>query len=73
MQMNEPGMKDELRRPTMLLITGTMPLAMLFFGPLANEVAIEGILVVTGALLAGLGLVFDRYKYEGTGDRETVC
>jgi DHA3 family macrolide efflux protein-like MFS transporter len=55
-----------------IISTGAMPLAMLFFGPLADLVEIEGILVVTGALLAGLGLVFGRYKYEETGRRETA-
>ncbi|HEY8344645.1 MAG TPA: MFS transporter [Bacillota bacterium] len=46
-----------------IISTGAMPLAMLFFGPLADLVKIEGILVVTGAFLAGLGAVFGRYKY----------
>ena len=46
-----------------IISSGAMPLGMLFFGPLADEVAIEGILVVTGVLLAGLGVVFGRYKY----------
>ena len=46
-----------------IISTGAMPFAMLFFGPLADLVAIEGILVVTGALLAGLGVAFGQYKY----------
>ena len=45
-----------------IISSGAMPLAMLMFGPLADAVAIEGILVVTGFLLAGLGVVFGRYK-----------
>ena len=56
-----------------IIAAGAMPLAMLFFGPLADLLKIEWILVVTGALLAGLGLVFGRYKYEETGRRETAC
>lgn len=46
-----------------IISTGAMPFAMLFFGPLADLVEIEGILVVTGAFLAGLGVAFGRYKY----------
>lgn len=45
-----------------IIAAGAMPLAMLLFGPLADLVPIEGILVVTGALLAGLGVVFSKYK-----------
>lgn len=35
-----------------------MPLAMLFFGPLADTVRIEAILIVTGALLVLVGAIF---------------
>jgi len=51
-----------------IITAGAMPLAMLFFGPLADEIAIEKILVVTGLLLAWLGVVFGRYKPERTGN-----
>lgn len=43
-----------------LTALAAMPLAMLGFGPLADAMRIETILVVTGALLAVVGLVFRR-------------
>lgn len=45
-----------------IIAAGAMPVAMLLFGPLADVVPIEWILIVTGAMLAGLGVIFSRYK-----------
>ena len=45
-----------------IISAGAMPVAMLLFGPLADVVAVETILLATGVLLAGLGVVFPRYN-----------
>jgi DHA3 family macrolide efflux protein-like MFS transporter len=39
-----------------MISTSIMPLGMLLFGPLAELVRIEWMLVATGVLMAGLGL-----------------
>lgn len=45
-----------------IITSASMPVAMLLFGPLADVVSVELILLVTGAMLAGLGVVVSRYK-----------
>lgn len=50
--------------------SGTMPVAMLLFGPLADQVAIEYILLVAGLLLAvgGLLMLIDRVIRDGEAE-----
>lgn len=43
-----------------ILSTGIYPIAMLFYGPLSDQIAIKYILIVTGILLIILGLIFNR-------------
>ncbi|NLY43159.1 MAG: MFS transporter [Clostridiaceae bacterium] len=51
-----------------IISAGVMPIAMLLFGPLADMVSIESILMVTGAMLAGLGILFSKFsRYNKTG------
>lgn len=54
----EPGMMGRVFSILQITALASMPLAMLGFGPLADAVRIEGILLVTGALLALVGVVF---------------
>lgn len=51
----------------MMVSTSVMPLGMLFFGPLADQVQIELILLITGGLmvLGGVLMVLDRGIREG--------
>ena len=46
-----------------LIITGTVPVAILFYGPLADVVRIETILLISSALLAAVGVI---YSFSGT-------
>ncbi|MCL2146205.1 MAG: MFS transporter [Synergistaceae bacterium] len=41
-----------------LTITGTVPIAILFFGPLANVVRVEAILLVSSVMLATVGVIY---------------
>jgi len=51
-----------------MLMTSAMPLGMLIFGPLAEVIAIEGILVATGAAIVLLsGLVFLNRRLRAVG------
>lgn len=45
-----------------MIASGVMPVAMLAFGPLADAVSIEWLLVVTGVMLAILALLLTRNK-----------
>jgi DHA3 family macrolide efflux protein-like MFS transporter len=45
-----------------IITSASIPVAMLLFGPLADVVSIESILLVTGAMLAGLGVFVSRYR-----------
>lgn len=60
-QENVPN--DRLGRTFSILqivSTGIYPIAMLVYGPLADVIAIKYILIVTGLLLVGLGLLFNK-------------
>jgi DHA3 family macrolide efflux protein-like MFS transporter len=43
-----------------LIITGTVPVAILFYGPLADVVRVETILLISSALLAVVGVLYLR-------------
>lgn len=43
-----------------ILSTGIYPIAMLFYGPLSDQIAIKYILIVTGLLLILLGFIFNQ-------------
>ena len=45
-----------------MIASGVMPIAMLAFGPLADAVSIEWLLVGTGVMLAVLALLLTRNK-----------
>jgi len=45
-----------------IITSASMPVAMLLFGPLADVVSVELILLVTGIMLAGLGFIVSRYR-----------
>ncbi|MDL2272840.1 hypothetical protein LJC23_07420, partial [Desulfovibrio sp. OttesenSCG-928-I05] len=56
----DPAMMGRVFSILQLVSMSSMPFAMMLFGPLADRIAIEPLLVVTGALLAITGLVFAR-------------
>jgi len=41
-----------------IIMAGTVPIAILFFGPLADAVRIESIFIVSSALLAAVGVIY---------------
>jgi DHA3 family macrolide efflux protein-like MFS transporter len=41
-----------------IISASAMPIAILFFGPLADIVSVEAILIVSGALLVLLGVLY---------------
>jgi len=45
-----------------MLSTSVMPLSMLFFGPLADAVSIEALLIITGPVLLGISLLILRSR-----------
>ncbi|MDR2179752.1 MAG: MFS transporter [Synergistaceae bacterium] len=60
----EPTMMGRVFSIIQLISGSAMPVGMLLFGPLADWVSIESILVVTGILLALVGLLFGRVAKE---------
>lgn len=62
----EPGMMGRVFSLVQIVSGSAMPIAILLFGPLADAIPIAWILVVTGALLALLGLVFGRNSNDPT-------
>lgn len=65
----EPAMMGRVFSILQITALTAMPIAMLGFGPLADVVPIEGILIVTGAMLALVGIIFSRVSSRtgGTG------
>ena len=55
-----------------LIINSVMPLGMLVFGPIADVVRIETLLVISGALMAlpGLWLFFNRHAVPAAPEYE---
>lgn len=43
-----------------IISTGAVPIAILLFGPMADTIAVETIMIVAGVLLALVGLVYGR-------------
>ncbi|CAK7041993.1 MAG: hypothetical protein DELT_02865 [Desulfovibrio sp.] len=60
----ESGMMGRVFSILQITALAAMPIAMLGFGPLADVVRIEGILLVTGALLALVGGAFLKLRSE---------
>lgn len=58
--ITEPAMLGRAFSVVQLIASAAMPVAILFFGPLADIVSVESILLVTGALLALAGLFYCR-------------
>jgi DHA3 family macrolide efflux protein-like MFS transporter len=53
-----PEMLGRVFSAIQLIITGTVPIAILFYGPLADVVRIETILLISSALLAVVGVIY---------------
>ncbi|NLG98718.1 MAG: MFS transporter [Chloroflexi bacterium] len=59
-EIAQPAMLGRVFSILQIVATTAMPIAILFFGPLADVVPVESILVVTGVLLALVGLIYQR-------------
>lgn len=57
-EITEPTMLGRVFSIVSLVSTSAMPVAILLFGPLADRVRVESILIVTGALLAVVGILY---------------
>ena len=57
-EITQPTMMGRVFSIIQIISASAMPVAILFFGPLADIVAVEAILVVSGALLAFVGVVY---------------
>jgi len=56
----EPGMMGRVFSIVQIIAASAMPIAILFFGPLADVISVETILIVSGVLLALVGVVYAR-------------
>ena len=61
-EMVPPDMQGRVFSVQMLIVTSVMPFGMLLFGPISDVVAIETLLVLSGAAMAipGLWIFFNR-------------
>ena len=61
-EITEPAVLGRVFSIVQIISASAMPVAILFFGPLADVVSVESILIVTGVLLAFVGVVYGFYK-----------
>lgn len=59
-EITSPSMMGRVFSIIQIIAAGAMPLAILVFGPLADIVSVEVILIVSGALLALVGVLYHR-------------
>lgn len=57
-EITEPAMLGRVFSIVSIIATSAMPLAILLFGPLADRVSVESILLVTGVLQIAVGLIY---------------
>ncbi|NLP44849.1 MAG: MFS transporter [Peptococcaceae bacterium] len=56
----EPGMLGRVFSIVQIIAASSMPIAILFFGPLADVISVEAILIVSGVFLALVGVVYQQ-------------
>jgi len=56
----EPGMLGRVFSFVQIIAASVAPIAILFFGPLADVISVETLLIVSGVLLALVGVVYER-------------
>jgi DHA3 family macrolide efflux protein-like MFS transporter len=59
-EITEPTMLGRVFSIVQIISVSAMPIAILLFGPLADIVSVESILIVTGVLLAFVGALYQR-------------
>jgi DHA3 family macrolide efflux protein-like MFS transporter len=59
-EITEPTMLGRVFSIVQIISVSAMPIAILLFGPLADIVSVESILIVTGVLLAFVGVLYQR-------------
>lgn len=59
-EITEPTMLGRVFSILQIISASAMPVAILLFGPLADVVSVEAILIVSGALLALVGVLYQR-------------
>ncbi len=57
-EITEPAMMGRVFSIIQIIISAAMPVAILLFGPLADVVSVESLLIVSGVLLALVGVVY---------------
>jgi len=60
-----PDMLGRVFSVLQLIMAGSFPIAMLFFGPLADIVRVETILLISGVLLAMVGVIYGLSEKRG--------
>jgi len=66
-EITEPSVLGRVFSIVQLISAGAMPIAILFFGPLADFIKIEYILLVTGGLLVLVGIIYGWTRSENSG------
>ncbi|MGI6004974.1 MAG: MFS transporter [Christensenellales bacterium] len=64
-EITEPEVLGRVFSIVQLISASAMPVAIVLFGPLADVVSVESILLVSGALLALVGILYGRGNKEG--------
>ncbi len=59
-EITEPTMLGRVFSIVQIISASAIPIAILFFGPLADTVSVESILIVSGVLLAFVGVLYQR-------------
>lgn len=69
-EITEPEVLGRVFSIVQLISASAVPVAILLFGPLADVVSVESILIVTGLLLAVVGLLYGRTAAAGTTEEQ---
>lgn len=59
-EITEPTMLGRVFSMVQIITASSVPVAILLFGPLADVVSVESILIISGALLAVVGVLYGR-------------
>ncbi len=63
----DPNMQGRIFSLTQIIMTSMMPLGMIFFGPLADQIRIETLMLITGicGALVGVSIFFNKHFKHG--------
>ncbi|MPM98937.1 hypothetical protein SDC9_146127 [bioreactor metagenome] len=65
-QITEPEVLGRVFSIVQLITASAMPVAILVFGPLADIVSVESLIIVSGTLLVLVGILYGRKRQENT-------